>query len=172
MIAYHLVDNLLETMVHLHAFDEPEEVWGHVLQKCCEVSRAEAGTYFRVDWRTRSLRPAAVHGAFAEKIRGLSFSVDKGICGWVANQKRSALVTRPDRDPRFFRQVDLATGFRTSSLLCVPVLDGQNATGVVELMNRQGLPFSHHDQDFVETLVRQAGALAALLDRLGHGVQA
>ena len=51
-------------------------------------------------------------------------------------------------DPRFNRDVDLQTGFRTRSVLCLPLHDrAGNVFAVTQLLNRRdGQPFDENDE--------------------------
>jgi GAF domain-containing protein len=61
-------------------------------------------------------------------------------------------------DPRFNREVDVKTGFRTRSVLCLPLHDRSGAVfAVTQLLNRRdGQPFDEADErryaDFAASL--------------------
>ena len=69
------------------------------------------------------------------------------------------------RDPRFNRDVDLKTGFRTRSVLCLPLHDRSGAVfAVTQLLNRRdGAPFDAGDE---ARYTEFAGSLGILLESL------
>ena len=62
-----------------------------------------------------------------------------GICGHVAKTKETINLKDAYLDPRFNKDVDSQTGFRTHSLVCMPVCnyDGE-VIGVAQIMNSLG----------------------------------
>ena len=61
-----------------------------------------------------------------------------GICGHVAKTKQVVNLKDAYEDPRFNKQVDEATGYRTQSLVCMPVCnhDGE-VIGVAQIINKR-----------------------------------
>jgi len=71
-------------------------------------------------------------------------------------------------DPRFNPAVDRSTGFRTRSILCVPVANRHGVPiGVVQVLNRRGGSFTARDQRRLENLAAQS-AIALENARLFH----
>jgi GAF domain-containing protein len=66
-------------------------------------------------------------------------------------------------DPRFNREIDRRTGFRTRSVLAMPVRDRQGGVfGVAQLLNRRdGRPFDAADE---ERFARFAAPLGLILE--------
>ncbi len=54
----------------------------------------------------------------------------------MARTRKSIFVPDTSRDKRFSDRVDRATGFKTRSLMAVPVIFGDTLYGVIELVNR------------------------------------
>ena len=49
-------------------------------------------------------------------------------------------------DPRFSKDVDRRTGYRTRTILCAPVSDrAGRIVGVIQVLNKKTGPFSDHD---------------------------
>jgi GAF domain-containing protein len=60
----------------------------------------------------------------------------------------------------FSPAVDQITGMQTTSLLVVPLLDGERPLGVIEIINtRSGRPFNMSDRDIM-LLVAKLAAMA------------
>ncbi|MDR1684586.1 MAG: GAF domain-containing protein, partial [Elusimicrobiota bacterium] len=82
----------------------------------------------------------------------------KSVAALVA--KTGQTINMPDayEDPRFSKEVDLVTGFKTSSLLAVPLTNQTgNVIGVFELNNKQGsTPFTKKDEGILKLLATLA----------------
>ena len=68
-------------------------------------------------------------------------------------------------DPRFNPDIDRQTGFRTRSILCLPIRDQSGRIfAVTQLLNRQdGEPFDDSDE---EKFAQFAGSLGVILEAL------
>jgi HD-GYP domain-containing protein (c-di-GMP phosphodiesterase class II) len=133
-----------------------------ILQKCRETARAEAGTIFliRRRGRTRALESMSVQNDRI-RLQDRSFLVPydtRSIAGYVAVTGETVFIDDAYAVPlgrpySFNRAVDMATGYRTRSILSFPLRNFQGQViGVMQLMNRQGeagetLPFEPaHEQ--------------------------
>ncbi len=73
----------------------------------------------------------------------------------------SLIVLDPATDPRFLAVMDQITGFATRSLLCVPVIHGEERFGCLEVLNAPvGTQFTRTHLELLEML---AEALAKRL---------
>jgi len=83
--------------------------------------------------------------------------VGEGIAGWVARERKPAIVNDVASDPRFSRVADDATSFQTKAILSVPMQTKTRLLGVIEVINRlDGSAFSEHDQHLCEAIAGQA----------------
>jgi signal transduction histidine kinase len=86
---------------------------------------------------------------------------DESIAGWVANHQEPTLVPDAYRDSRFRPTYDQRTGFRTRSVICVPLVAKERFLGVIQLLNRRdGEVF---DQDDLELARAVAGLIAVAI---------
>ena len=78
---------------------------------------------------------------------------DKGIVGEVIQTARPIRVDDAYSDRRFDQSVDRQSGYRTETLLCVPMLDADGrCVGAFELINKQGGAFNDADQEALAEL--------------------
>ncbi len=90
--------------------------------------------------------------------------------GWVA--KTREIVNIPDAyaDQRFYPAVDLKSGYRTRSILTVPMLGALGGlVGVLQVLNKQDGPFTSSDEELLLALAAQA-AIAIENARLYHSL--
>ena len=84
----------------------------------------------------------------------------EGIAGWVARNRRAALVNNAAADDRFYPGMDQEIDYRTQSLLAAPLVGGDRLLGVVEVLNkRDGRFFSVSNQTLLNLMCRFAGEL-------------
>ena len=93
-----------------------------------------------------------------------------GIAGLVARTGETVAIADAYEDSRFSHDVDLKTGYRTRSILCVPLITPSgNVVGVIEAMNKKGDgPFDADDEESLRALGSHA-ALALETQRLLDG---
>jgi diguanylate cyclase (GGDEF)-like protein len=96
---------------------------------------------------------ARVAGSASEALAGKRIPIGEGIAGWVALHGVSAVVERPEDDSRWSDRVDVLLGFKTQSIIAVPLRSGDKVFGVMELLNRlDGKPFSAYDMRVLSTI--------------------
>ncbi len=88
-----------------------------------------------------------------------------GIAGAAAASGKAVRVADAYADPRFNRAVDVQTGFRTRSVLCLPLHDREGRVfAVTQLLNRRdGAPFDDSDE---RRYGEFASSLSVLLESL------
>src|SRR5262245_8372287 len=126
-----------------------------LLEKVNELLDAERATIYLVTDDGRQLESKIAQGGAIATIR---LKTGEGIAGWVAQS--GATVNLPDAyaDPRFNQSVDKSSGFRTRSILCMPMPDHKGRTiGVVQVLNKRLGPFSADDEALLATVAAHAG---------------
>lgn len=136
------------------------EVLNLIAKKMGQTVPCEAWSLLLVDHRTDELTFELLSGPRPDVVRGFRIKMGQGIAGSVAKERRAILVQDVQKDPRFYPQVDVTTGFRTRSVLCVPLVSKEKAQGVIELINRVGQDsFDRYDLELVTNLAGY-GAIA------------
>ncbi len=79
-----------------------------------------------------------------------------GVVGACIAQNEIIVANDLSNDPRFHRQVDETSGYRTTSILCVPLRTGDQVIGALQVLNKPG---GFGDQD--AELLRLMAAYAA-----------
>ncbi|MBI2267143.1 MAG: response regulator [Armatimonadetes bacterium] len=106
-----------------------------IMGKSKEVMSAEASSLMLLDETGRELVFNVATGEKGEALREVRLKVGLGIAGWVAQTGDPLLVPDAYQDSRFNRDVDKKTGFRTRSILCVPLKIQDRILGVVQVIN-------------------------------------
>lgn len=129
---------------------EEDQVWARVLDKLSAALDCEAATYFVFLPKPQQLIARAALGAAGHRVESRRVESGKGLCGWVAKYREPVLTVDAYADPRFMKDLDAETGFKTSHVLAVPLLDRMELIGVFEMINKRGGPFTEADLAFVQ----------------------
>lgn len=138
---------ILEANKSLAATFDPTETLRIILHTATAETDAERGTIFLREPGGNELVSQILEGGSVAPIR---LPVGRGIAGTVA--KTGQIINIPDayKDARFDSRTDLASGFKTRSLLCAPLrTPGGEIVGVVQLLNKRRRPFTKEDEEFV-----------------------
>ena len=114
---------------------------------------AEASSIMLLDEDRETLSFKIATGEKGGVIQKMKVKVGQGIAGIVAQDKKPLIVNDAASDPRFTGQLDKASGFKTRSLICVPMFVENELVGIVEVLNKKGRAgFSAADQEILESL--------------------
>jgi len=117
-----------------------EDGFRSLLQSTVEVARAifdaKAASIFLFDAEHEELVFEAVAGEGAKTLVGQRFPSSTGVAGWVLVTRQPLVVDDLSADTRFSREAAEATGFVPKSLMAVPLLVGESALGVLEVLDR------------------------------------
>ena len=125
-----------------------------VLEQAMELLHAERGSVMLLDEDAGELTVRASRGLDPSRL--FRVPVGEGIAGWVAQHGEPLLVPDVSQDPRFCVQMDRMTGFRSRSILCVPLKSRERVIGVLEAINKRGEAgdsrFTQADLELLTTL--------------------
>ena len=85
----------------------------------------------------------------------IRISKSLGVTGWVFENSTPAIVNNAYDDSRFYRGVDVMTGFRTRNLICTPLIDNKDhCSGTLQLLNKQNGDFTTDDLELLDLTAR------------------
>ncbi len=128
-----------------------------IMREAGRVAEADRCSIFLVDREAQVLYSKVAQGMGRSPMIRVPLGV--GIAGHTARTGQP--INLPDAyvDPRFNRAVDLSTGYRTTSLLCVPMFNAKGeVVGVIQALNKRGGAFSDEDQELLLALGGQAAS--------------
>ena len=129
---------------------ELEAVLHLALTKAVEILNAQAGSLLLLDEDTGELVFRVVLGPVSESLVGQRLPRGDGIAGAAVETGEGQVVNDVRADSRWHTAVDLATGFETQSILCVPLIRRGRPIGALEVINR--LDHTQFDNDDLELL--------------------
>ncbi|MET0269653.1 MAG: adenylate/guanylate cyclase domain-containing protein, partial [Sphingomonas sp.] len=137
-----------------------ETLLARIVEVTSRILNADRSTLLLHDERTGELWSLVAEGLTLREIR---MGANEGLAGHVFTTGEILNIADAYADPRFNRAVDLATDYRTGSILTMPVTarDGRRL-GVMQTLNRRdGKPFSDDD---VTRMVAFAAQAAIAID--------
>ena len=119
-----------------------------------ELLDADRSTLFIYDKKTGELWSKVAQGLQSREIR---FPSHLGIAGSVFTTGQTINIPDAYQDKRFNQEVDKKTGYRTKSILCMPVINREGRTlGVTQVLNKKGGPFTEQDEKRLRSFSAQA----------------
>ncbi|KAH0789432.1 3'5'-cyclic nucleotide phosphodiesterase family protein [Histomonas meleagridis] len=114
-----------------------------IMDRACSLMHTERCSLFLVDNTKQSL-VTNFHGGLDHSI---TIPINMGIAGVTATTGSVININDAYSDPRFSNKVDLETGFKTKTILSVPIFNNRgDITGVTEMINRiDGSAFDEED---------------------------
>jgi adenylate cyclase len=150
--AGHLLHRFLQTEVvngvlRSVSFDD---LLGHLLELASTTLAAERSSIFLHDADADELFAYVAQGGSLAEIR---IPRTTGIAGAVFQSGEGVIVPDAYRDPRFNPTVDERTGYRSRSVVCVPLRDGDGRIlGVFETLNKREGGFEEADLALLQAI--------------------
>ena len=129
------------------------QLLGALTRKLAQLLGAERASFFLVDDERDELELRVSQDVDADA--GLRIPRGSGIAGAAAVSGEPIRIDDAYADPRFNREIDARTGFRTRSILALPVRDRSGRVfGVAQLLNSSdGGRFGAEDEGRFDRLV-------------------
>ena len=126
---------LQETSQVLTATLDLDSVLQSLMAQVRDYFQVEATSVALLDEDTGELVFRVAVGEAADEVVGLRLAPAQGVAGWVVRTGEPSLVPVAHADARFYAGVDGRTGFRTRTMLAVPIKIEGRAIGVIEALN-------------------------------------
>lgn len=119
-----------------------------------KVAEADRCTLFLVDRERGELWSRVAQGGASIRV-----PLGAGIVGVVASTGEPVRIADAYADPRFHRGIDLATGYRTNTVLAVPMRNTRGeVVGVLQALNRREGVFGAEDEELLGALAGPAAS--------------
>lgn len=117
-----------------------------------DILQADRSSLFLIDHQTKELWSKVAQGLEFSEIR---FPMSVGIAGYVATSGEVLNIPDAYQHKLFNQEVDKKTGYRTKSMLCMPILNReQSIIGVIQVINKKSGEFQDRDIELLRSLGR------------------
>jgi len=131
---------------------ELDQLLEQVIDAGRQVLEADRGSVFLFDEGANELHTTVATGG-----QTIRFSADQGIAGECVKSRKVVNVPDCYADPRFNREIDRTTGYRTKCLITVPLIGTDDElVGVMQLLNAAKGGFDQADANIATVLASQA----------------
>ena len=158
-----LYKGLVEVSALINGITESAELMPAILAVARRVFDVQAASLFLVN-ADGDLELASASGDGDIPATRLVVPRGRGVSGWVLEHREPLLVPDAYADPRFYREADAKTGYRTRSILCVPLARNDADIGVLQVLNPEGR--EQFDADDLEAFVAYGTLAATAIDKL------
>jgi signal transduction histidine kinase len=125
-----------------------------IARKAAEVMAADRCTLFLHDGATDELWSTVAMGLDGGQIR---MPARVGLAGHCFQSGETINLEDAYEDPRFNREVDARTGYRTRTVLCMPIFGrAGERMGAIQLINKKDGLFTDEDERFLRTFRNHA----------------
>lgn len=137
-----IIENFGRVIANEHNIDK-------LLQKIADFAKelieADRCSIFIYDEKKNELWTKVAH-----KVDRIKLSAQKGIVGHTARTQNIQMVVDAYKNAYFYPQIDKQTGYRTKTVLAVPLVDHTNKTiGVFQALNKKNGSFTQKDADIL-----------------------
>lgn len=130
------------------------ELLALVVNRVSQVVDADRSTLYLLDEETSELWSKVAQG---EQVVEIRLRLGEGLAGWVAQSGKSLNIKDAYLDSRFNSFWDQQTGYRTRSIMCVPMKNHHGRTlGVIQVLNKRDGYFTVDDESLLSALASQA----------------
>jgi Nif-specific regulatory protein len=148
----HLAEELLKICQKMSSKRDLGSLLDLIANEATKLMGADRASLFLLDRGRGELWSKIALGS--EEIR---FDARLGIAGAVALTGQTINVEDAHEDPRFLEEIDLRSGYRTRSLLAVPLRTHEGEIiGTFEVLNKMTGAFGKEDEEILKALAAQA----------------
>ena len=127
--------DLLEAIRLMNSNHDHARVLEFIVEMSAKLLSATDSALFMLDESTNELYASVAKGSKQEALKTVRFKADYGIAGWVAKHGLPRLVNDVSTDSQFYQNVDQMIGFKTRSIIAVPLKVKDRTIGVLEVIN-------------------------------------
>lgn len=140
--------SLVKISRSITALTDIDELLRVIAEETKNAIQADRCTVFLWDKDTDELWSKVALGL--ESSKEIRFPADKGLAGYVVKTGESLNIADAYNDKRFNPDVDLKTGYRTKTILCMPITNNnREIIGAFQVLNKIDGVFTKNDEDLL-----------------------
>ncbi|MEC9374543.1 MAG: GAF domain-containing SpoIIE family protein phosphatase, partial [Planctomycetota bacterium] len=149
--------HLLSVARALGATDDLRELLTIIIAALRDALHAERASVFVFDPTTDELFTYVAHGIDdSQSLQEIRIPATRGVAGAALQHRATLNIPDAYADDRFNPEVDRRTGFRTRSILALPLIAEGEVIGVAQALNSDRGAFDGSDEELGEALAAQA----------------
>ena len=150
------LSTLLRSSSIINSSLQINDVLDSAMKAAEEFVEAEASSVFELDPEKGEISVKLARGEKGKSIQASKLKPDEGLTGWVIRCGKPIIVEDVQKESRFSDRFDRETGFRTRSLICVPLTIREETIGAIQVINKKnGGPFTDEDLELLTALAQQ-----------------
>jgi len=131
------------------------EVLDNAMKWAEEFIDAEASSVYELEEDNNELSIRLARGEKKRAVEGLKLNVGEGIAGSVVATGKPVVIQDVRNDKRFSDKIDRSTGFKTRSMICVPLILRDKPVGALQVMNKRNRePFRQADLELLNSMAQ------------------
>lgn len=147
---------ILEFSALINSSLKIESVLDNAMKCAEEFINAEASSIYELDDENKELFVRLARGEKKDPIKNIRLKLGEGIAGWVVQSGRPIVVHDVGKEKKFSDKYDKLTGFKTRSLICVPLILRGTTIGAIQVLNKKNEePFSNADLEILTSMSQQ-----------------
>ena len=133
-----------------------EDVLNSAMKWAEEFINAEASTIYELDEEANEIFIRFARGEKKDPVKRIRLKLGEGIAGSVVLNGEPIVVHDVCKDKRFSDKYDKLTGFKTRSLICIPLMLRDRSIGAIQVLNKkQQQPFIEEDLELLTAMAQQ-----------------
>ena len=140
--------SLVKISRSITALTDIDELLRVIAEETKNAIQADRCTVFLWDKDTDELWSKVALGL--DSSQEIRFPADKGLAGYVVKTGETVNIVDAYNDPRFNPEVDTKTGYRTKTILCMPIMNNnREIIGAFQVINKIDGIFTKNDEDLL-----------------------
>lgn len=166
-----ILNRLVEVSMVLNSSLSIDRILTQLMDATKELLEVESASVILLDSTTNELYFVAMPSdtAHSDKLVRMLIPLKGSIAGSIILENKAVVLDDVSQHPLHFRSTDDESGFKTRSLLGVPMRIKDRVVGALEAVNKFGDRWIEHDEFYLEILAGQAAIAlenAQLVDKL------
>jgi phosphoserine phosphatase RsbU/P len=152
-IEVHALHQLIDAAKSLNSTLDLDALLDVILETALHVVDGDRGSVYIFNEARTEIWTKVASGLDGDGAKTITLPLGKGIAGYVAATGDTINIPEAYHDPRFNPEFDRVTGYRTRSILCVPMRDrDKRIVGVFQLLNKKDGVFTDADAMMLDAL--------------------
>lgn len=130
--------NMLKTVwSKVRPEDKEDQIVSYLMRMVHNAVNASATSLLLLDDKKPELYFKYASGPNKEQLNRLHIGRQSGIANWVASKGKPIVVNNPAKNADFYARIDNVTGFKTKTVIGVPLIFEGKVKGVIEALNKK-----------------------------------